>query len=638
MRGKSSSQGAESVTPRLYHILLGVLPMLLALALYAYALRLPYFLDDGPHFIILGQTDGFRHWGYFPTFPFYRPLAFTLWKLFAPLGYPVVALHALNVFAFGLIGVLTGQITRKLSQSVWAGVLAGCFVMFFPLSYQAVVMVAALFHLLMALGVCVCLWAGMAYVNNGKLSFLILCGLGAFVALFSHENGVLIAVFLPVTLWLFRRRLDARLWQATIPVWALTLLYIALWLAFSPNDEARTLSAEPFTALAALGQGIAYPFVRMIRLLIIGDAAALFLLTTIVFVLVLVFGLSRRRLFPLLGYGLMWYVLALLPAILILPPGYVLGQLRLALLASIGGGIFWGVALASHGRPRWFNITLIMLTMFISVEFLHMRRLDFLRLADWNMQAVSLAPGGDVVVINAPMSITPNDASRRFLLGSEGVLWTDPNIDYSQQFWLQSQTTDIRVQALTNPALVQTIDYGYTVHGAPLRLDLLRQADYILHTEFYTDGRFIPVLVGGQDVDASTSAGVVFPQIGAVLAAADWSYTGDVVVLRTRWMLQAAAPVKLFAHVTCDGILIAQNDGYIWGGNYPFSMWLADESNADQRFIRLPAGTQAACLQVLVGLYDENTGERLIALHVDETRLPDDAYTVPGRDTVDTNP
>ncbi|RMG72409.1 MAG: hypothetical protein D6711_12975, partial [Chloroflexi bacterium] len=96
------------------------LPMLLTLGVYGYALRLPYFLDDGPHFQILAQINGLQHWGDFAPFPFYRPVAFTIWKLFEGVGYPVYALHALNVFCFGVAGVLVAQITRQ-----FYGVLAG---------------------------------------------------------------------------------------------------------------------------------------------------------------------------------------------------------------------------------------------------------------------------------------------------------------------------------------------------------------------------------------------------------------------------------------------------------------------------------------------------------------------------------
>jgi hypothetical protein len=602
------------------------MPMLITVALYGYAIGLPYFLDDGPHFVILGMTDGLLHWGDFPTFPFYRPLAFTVWKLFEGVGYPAFALHALNVFTFGLVGIFAGQIARRLSGSDWAGVLSGCFVISFPFSYHAVVMVAALFHLLMALGATFAILSALIYQQTKHPRDFVLCLLGVFIALFSHENGVLIAVLLPSALAIVHRRVDRLFWRLTLPTWGITAVYILLWLAFSPNDEARTLSTEPLTSFAALSQGIIYPFIALMRPFFSGDASPYLLVGVAIFIPVMLL-YSRKSLVML--YGVVWYGVALLPATLILPPSYVLGQLRLSLFASIGAGIFWGIGLSGIKRGRFLSAVLILVASYVSVDFLMMRRMDFLRLADWNAHVITLASDGDGILINAPMSLAPSDANRRFLLGSEGVLWTDPSLDYSQQFWLQG-VEGVNAVAMLNPALIQAVDVRYTPHGDDLQINSLRQADFIIYTEFMPNGRFVPRLVAGGNISSIIiDEPIFYPQVDAKLEGGGVWHEENTLIIRTRWHFSLPVSVKMFIHAVCDGQLIAQNDGYIWGGNYPFSVWLPNETQTDQRYITLPNGMDSTCLSVRVGLYYENTGERLIAQDNTDNRLPDDAYSLP---------
>lgn len=615
------------------------------MALYAYAVRLPFFLDDGPHFLILGQTDGLRHWGNFDAFPFYRPFTLNVWLLFASAGYPAFAMHALNVWLWALVGVLTGAITHRLSRSRLAGVLAGCFVVLFPFAYQAVAMVAALFHLLLMTGACLSVWAALRFYDGGRFRDAALCWGAAFVAIFSHESGVMLVIALPLALIVAGdgRRHDWRsIRRISWPVWMLAALYLALWIAFSPNEEARTLSAAPLTALAALLQGIAHPIIALMRpLWPQGDASApailLLCVATIGGLLAIVWRSRRRRPFVVAGYGVAWYLLAIIPAVLVLPPGYVLGQLRLSLLAAFGAGLLWGVAVARvYERRRPLALVMVALIAYASLSFIQMRRAEFLALGRWNDALVALTADhhGEIALINAPMYLVPDEADRRFLLGSEGVIWTDPTLDYTQQIWMNSASApeDVRVRAMVNPALIAARGVGYVAHGTPLDVDALRSADWVIATRFTADGGFWPYVAGGRRLDGGAPAGVVYADIPALLNAASWSLDADsgAVALYSAWRLDAPAPVKLFAHLLCDGELVAQADGYLLGDSYPFSAWWSGDVIHDRRLIAVPDGVGADCLDVLIGLYDESTIERLTAT-LDGIRLPDDAYLVPVR-------
>lgn len=636
---------------RILQWLLYAAPLILALLLYGYALRLPYFLDDGPHFQILGQTDGWEHWGDFAPFPFYRPLTFTVWKAFEWVfgGYPAPLLHAVNVLAFGLSGVLVGQIARRLTPAPLhptAAVIAGSGFVLFPFSYQGVAMVAAAFHLTLTLGLVLALHLAFRWLDAAHQAPPLALYLAAFVALFSHETGVLIALLLPAGMLAIRPHPQRRWLWVVLPVWLLASIYLIAWAAFSPNEDTNTLSSDLPAALASLLQGLAYPLAALLRPLVTSnDAEPLTIIGAVNLGVALVAGVAlalssphRRRIARALGFGLVWYLLGILPAALLLDPGYVLGQTRLALFASAGGAIFWAGSLATLLHHRFtapLALLWLGLGLTISVGFLSDRRADFERLATWNADAVALLRAQDVlstgaVLLNAPMNLTPLQADRRFLIGTEGVLWTDPSIDYSQQFWMNSGLEIRDVTTASHPATLRAVGIAYTAQspardGEPLYA-LLRDATQIYATHF--DGSsFWPVRVKPPDLHLP-EADVSYPESGIRLVSGAAQIDLERVTTWLHYMAGEPAPLKLYVHVTCDGVLVAQSDGYAWGDAYPFRAWQPGETVYDQRTIPLPDGLDPDCLNVLTGLYDENTGQRQSALH-DRVRLSDDSYTLP---------
>src|SRR5260221_9453618 len=212
---------------------------MLALLLYGYTVRLPFFLDDGPNFWFLDHINGLQQWGGSLGFPYYRPIAFTLWKLaWAILGghYDPALMHLLNVFCFGLAGVLVGLLASRLAPTGFKsrfGLLAGLGVVHFPFSYQAVTLVSGLFHLTLLLGFAISLWAALHWLDSrGGRVALVLCWLGAFFGIFSHENGPLL---LPLAVGIvglgYRVRSQRRspTLLVIVPIGVMSLLYLFLW-------------------------------------------------------------------------------------------------------------------------------------------------------------------------------------------------------------------------------------------------------------------------------------------------------------------------------------------------------------------------------------------------------------------------
>jgi hypothetical protein len=88
-------------------------------------------------------------------------------------------------------------------------------------------------------------------------------------------------------------------------------------------------------------------------------------------------------------------------------------------------------------------------------------------------------------------------------------------------------------------------------------------------------------------------------------------------------------PIKPFVHIVCDGQLVGQLDGAVWGGTYPFSEWAAGEIQTDVRPIRLTLPVTTECLRVYAGTYGENDGIRLQVVDAaTDERYPDDLVPI----------
>ena len=84
---------------RVLNLLAISVPLWLALLVYGYTIRLPLFLDDGPNLWLVETIDGIEQWRGASAFPYYRPVAFSIWKLSQTImgGHHAAWLHLLNV-------------------------------------------------------------------------------------------------------------------------------------------------------------------------------------------------------------------------------------------------------------------------------------------------------------------------------------------------------------------------------------------------------------------------------------------------------------------------------------------------------------------------------------------------------------
>ncbi|RPJ01854.1 MAG: hypothetical protein EHM39_02720, partial [Chloroflexi bacterium] len=326
-------------------LLVIMLPLLIAVLLYGYTVRLPFFLDDGPNMWLVQDIQQGDHWDGSKAFPFYRPLTFSLWKFIVTLmgGYEPSILHLISVLFFGAAGIMLGRITQRAVAGRYglaAGFAAGIGFVLFPFSYQAVTWISSMFHLMSALGLTLSLWFALVWLDGGDRLSLALCWLSAFFGVFSHENGPLIVPLLVGLIlityhgeWPSRSQIVWLIGPLMLLAWIYTVLWFSVHRTHAQEDLLITNQLD--LSLADLLQGLAYPVVALVRQIIgPGDVApgavALVVLLTVIPTWIWAWRQSRRAAW-IAAYGAAWYVVSLLPSAVLLAPDYVLGSPRLML-------------------------------------------------------------------------------------------------------------------------------------------------------------------------------------------------------------------------------------------------------------------------------------------------------------------
>jgi hypothetical protein len=88
------------------------------------------------------------------------------------------------------------------------------------------------------------------------------------------------------------------------------------------------------------------------------------------------------------------------------------------------------------------------------------------------------------------------------------------------------------------------------------------------------------------------------------------------------------SPVTAFVHlVDQQGNLVTQSDR--WPGGLPSNIWAEKQVIIDEYELRLPPDLAAGAYQILVGLYDAESGQRLAAEDAAGRRLANDRVLLP---------
>lgn len=619
--------------------------MLLVWWMYGSAVTLPFYTDDANHYRFFQTVEsGLALWTGQTWSPYYRPLVYSLWWGLIQFqgGFDPVAHHFVNLPMYGLSGVLLSLLLMRLTQGpstlrLMTAVAAGCAFVTFPFHYQAVFQVGSLFHLMMVLGVLAALLLGLRALETGAWRAILAATAAAFVAVFSHETGFVVAPLL-IVLSLIRTsgRITRRLLLVTLPVVAVAGGYVLLWLLLPRvgTESGLRFSQSLIDNLAMLLQPFTYPAAAVARVWVEGRASAGLLIGLFAgwvgVGLWLAWQLERRALRWML-FGLFWYLAGIALPVVMLQPDYVWSSPRLTMLASVGAVIFvWALAYFLWASSKRFALArrAVIFAAFVglmvfNVEFLSQRQAEYLLMRDyaWSlvsvMRTVNAAEEG-ALLVNPPDYIEAPVGQRTFLAQAQFASFMSPEVDYRDYIAVNSA-------GLRYNMPIEAVGVGrIMLHQAHLfvmplplidgdsLLERLRVERPIIVTQ-HAGERFFPVWVGRY---GATMEGQTLARFGggAVLLtrAEPLNVRDGRLQIALQWQVEDLIPAKIFVHVLRDGQLIAQGDGYPWADLYPFSVWRSGEVQIDRREVTLPAGVTLDDVTVLVGLYNENTGERYV--------------------------
>jgi hypothetical protein len=340
-------------------------------------------------------------------------------------------------------------------------------------------------------------------------------------------------------------------------------------------------------------------------------------------------------------------VIAAVPSILLLRFDYIINGPRLLLLASVGAVWLWTdvimttlasrrTAVQGFVRPSWIRLLviggLLLVVLIQNGRFIRERMSIHLLLGDVYHEVVETASqanqrGYPAVFINLPSWITPGTLT--YAVGHEGVqFWPD----YAQPHTLASVTTGEMAAGETpsiilvrNEAIRPEMAYFYGIGGQTADWPSLAAMGAAVFIADYQPQAITLRPAGILNVSETADSPLTsFNQGQIILEAAKAAPSEDGTAVRLTWHVVEPPPDSLtvFVHVIdSSGQLVIQADGDPFAGSFPLSQWPPGLTAEDQRYIPI-SGER---LQLLVGIYDRNTGERWTAETAAGQPLPDNA-------------
>ncbi|MCL4256177.1 MAG: hypothetical protein KJ043_20640, partial [Anaerolineae bacterium] len=303
-------------------------------------------------------------------------------------------------------------------------------------------------------------------------------------------------------------------------------------------------------------------------------------------------------------FGVIWYLMALMPTVILLDTAYVDGSPRILIYAGIGLHLFYGALFGAVWRTpppirqnqiaRGFEplarisvLLTCVLMLIISIPFINTRRDHLLILNDYmrDLHEYILNQPQDpqttpILLVNAPDYITPKPENRTFLRGSEGVAMMFYLVDYDRQIWVNTGILPM-IRTAKIDEINQAQGYDVYLHDPATSWDEARalalDSATLYITQFH-ESIFYPVYIGAPNLIGDDTPDVIFDQAVTLTdSGAVYLPQKNALLVKLRWQVQNPAPIKPFVHVVCDGALVAQLDGHVWADIYPFEFWREGE-------------------------------------------------------------
>jgi hypothetical protein len=606
------------------HLLL-TLPFLVCTWLYASVIHMPFYNDDIQTFTYLSHVTAQEIIARADvTGVYYRPIVNLLY-ITLPLSIPqwhwlLLLNHLINV-------ALVGAVLRALRQPISLTLMAMTIFAVFPLSTQAVYWVLSWVHPLITCCILIILYSGLKIMAGAPWWWWLSLGAFALINPFVHESGVLAGGLL-VLLWLVRwgvRGLIQR-WKTALLV--LLLLAVGALLYLMVRSQLVTTSSGLNPAQAMLEnllyflQGLTFPaqFIAALSPRGQGQPLLLFGLALLLFGIIAVMLLRRtRRHWNIALIGLAWWVLAILPSVLLLHPGYVRYGERLHYLSAVGIAVFFGAALA--GQRTWRRVFIFTVTLIIAVSI--SRSYSTLYLANSNafqslFRQLDEANGSRMLVINLPQHLErapllfPFTRVHASFVPYAGML-EDFNVLNTGKSYENIHTAAVPDRFTDWTGYVNVLHYGGIVQQQALS-PLLQTYDRVVLFRAF-GGEMLAALIG-QALPASTPVRRPFWRYDDVVQFEGMQaelYGNEFERVRLRWrkLTDETVPYVAFIHLICNETIVDQVDTGPLNDLYPFAQWQVGEAWDDYRYLR-HYDTPQSCLRLRVGLYNRENGQRAI--------------------------
>lgn len=593
-------------------------------------------------------------------------------------------LHSLNGWLVGYLGLrlfepnLLGRERPSSTQTrqthhwdvAW---LSSTLFLIFPFSFQAVPWVGSLSHLLVTTLLLSSLACFVRYYHHKHLGWALLSLLFTLLAPFAHENGIMALPIIAAYVWTRNGSGRPRfsLWRLSIWLLPLLLWFPVWYLAPKVKSDLVINSLETVMQNAAyFGQGIAYSFTWIGGWLRDrwgwNDLVTAVLLTVLAIAFILYVQAATKsrekqtrhlvvrwvqspQTFPWF-----WCLLTTLPALFLLSFNYTISAPRLLVAPSVGISWLWGYTFAQLWRwwrdathpstNRWHQLAglvgclFLILTVGQNVQFVTRFMHYHTLLGDVTNQAVARVVeanenGRAAILINFPNEVRGHNTV--YPLGHEGVLFL---VDYL----VEQQLIDIQTGRQTTFALLRYNDlwsndrayaYGLLGEGQSWAQLASENPQATVYLTTYTDDSIQLEPVGQLQPDISATAPAArFTEADTdqTITLNDGCVQAEANTLRVKLIWQVKEPpsftTTIYVHaVDAQNQLVAQKDGFAFGGTYPMGEWHANTRLEDMRHIPFTEEYTA----VYVGLYNWMTGERLTAVSLNNTPLSESGYQLP---------
>jgi len=612
----------------------------LALGCYGFVLQLPFFLDDLPIMTWLSRHSWVDIWVRSSENQFYRPLAFTIYKLgrLLPVGADRTLLHGISLLVHWTSAVLTMQVLRVTGRSAEESLVASILFVVFPFMFMAVPWITALSHPLVTMLTLLATFAALKAERDRVPGWWSLSLLATILAPLAHESGQVCAIMVGGIV-LIHHGVRSRRRIVFVALGVLLNGGMMVLRQYIPRVGTPTFAGTQDAVQNGMYflHGLTYPVAPLVGwlarehglqdLTLVG-VAAVSLLATVAWLTL------RRGDWEWAASSLWWWTWAALPAGLSLRYGYLYASPRVYCLAAAGTVMVWsGVIFGVSGtlkRASLRKVVAVLLVGLIVTQNIVFLRHQFRLFSTLNgLYQEVLRAGRDEK--NAPLGFVnlPKALAypvKTYAMIQETVLFAPPYSNIAEFIEVNGEWTPADAVMYT-PVLEETdFVFGFQGHGLDWegmrRFALEHQTVWLAK---WRDGRFSLDHVG------RVESGLPLPDDplvrfkgGALIESASAETLGDGQwAVRIVWAAEAPVDGRIFVHVhDADGNLVAQADGPALGGMIPAWIWQPGDRVQD---IRRVAPTGPPPYTVQAGIFQ--SAGRLPA-YIDGIRCPEDAPKV----------